>query len=90
MDVHEQLLLEQACRTADHLERLAEEAAGQPTTMTNQKGDKIANPSLVEFRQQSLALSRLLASLRLPSGEEDGRPQRRGASRGSYGVRNVS
>jgi len=44
---------------------------------------------LTESRQQSLTLARLLASLRLPSGEEEGRPQHRGAVRGTYGPRRL-
>lgn len=90
LEVHELLLLEQACRAADQLDRLAEEAAGQPVTVTNVKGDRVTHPAIVESRQQGLALSRLLASLRLPSGDESERPQRRGGARGSYGVRSVS
>lgn len=90
LDVHEQLLLLQACRTADLLDRLSLQASRAPLTVENGKGDKVANPLLTEHRQQSLVLARLLASLRMPSGEEDGRPQRRGAARGSYGVRSVS
>lgn len=90
LDVHEQLLLLQACRTADLLDRLALQASRAPLTVENAKGDKVANPLLTEQRQQSLVLARLLASLRMPSGEEEGRPQRRGAARGSYGVRRVS
>jgi hypothetical protein len=86
-DVHEELLLMEACRTADLLDRLAAEAAAGELTVTNQKGDRIANPVVVEARQQKLVLARLLASLRLPSGEAGERPQRRGAARGSYGVR---
>lgn len=90
LDVHEQLLLESACRCADTLDRLAVEAADAPLTVENHRGDMVAQPLVVEARQQSLVLARLMASLRLPSGEEDGtRPQRRGAARGSYGVRGV-
>jgi hypothetical protein len=62
-------------------------------TTINARGDKVAHPALIEARQQALVLSRLIASLRLPSGDVDEdlkRPQRRGASRGSYGVRAVS
>lgn len=90
-DEYEASLLLQACRCADTLDRLAAEAAAGPVTMTNHRGDRIAAPALVESRQQSITLSRLLASLRLPSGEQEGerRPQRRGASRGSYGMRVV-
>jgi hypothetical protein len=90
LDVHEQLLLLQACRTADLLDRLARRAEGAELTVFNAKGEQVTAPWITEHRQQSLVLARLLASLRMPSGEEDGRPQRRGAARGSYGVRAVS
>jgi hypothetical protein len=86
-DVHEELLLIEACRCADRLDRLAKDSADAPLVVTNSRGDQVSHPSLVESRQQQITLSRLLASLRLPSGEETGRPQRRGASRGSYGIR---
>ncbi|GAA3037035.1 hypothetical protein [Streptomyces glomeratus] len=90
LDVHEQLLLLQACRTADLLDRLSLEAGRGRLTVRNAKGEEVTNPVITEHRQQSLVLARLLASLRMPSGEEDGRPQRRGGARGSYGVRAVS
>jgi hypothetical protein len=87
LDYHEELLLREACRTADVLDRLDVEAAGSPVTVINFKGDQVAHPALSESRQQRIVLSRLLASLRLPSGEAEERPQRRGASRGSYAAR---
>jgi hypothetical protein len=89
LDVHEEVVLLQACRCADRLDSLAVAAAQSPTVVTT-KGDIAAHPALVESRQQSLTLARLVASLRLPSGdtEEDlVRPQRRGAARGTYGLR---
>lgn len=89
LDVHEELLLMQACRTADLLDRLSAAAAKGGLTVVNAKGDTVANPVITEHRQQSLVLARLLASLRMPSGEEEARPQRRGAVRGAYGVRGV-
>lgn len=92
LDVHEELLL-QACRCADRLDRLEAEASNGSVTVTNYKGDQVANPALVEARQQSITLARLLAALRMPTGDEDGklvRPQRRGGARGAYGVRAVS
>lgn len=91
LDYHEELLLLQAGRCADHLDRLAADAAAGSVMVTNYKGDQQANPAMIESRQQAITLSRLLASLRLPSGEETGehRPQRRGAARGSYGLRAV-
>lgn len=90
IDVHEQLLLGEACHVADRLARLAAEVTAAPVTITNVRGDLVAHPALVESRLQAVALSRMLASLRLPSGEEDGklvRPQRRGAARGTYRMR---
>ena len=92
-DTHEELLLLQACRCADRLDRLAVEAEGNPVTVVNAKGDQVPHPALTESRQQSITLARLLAALRMPSGEEGGqliRPQRRGGARGAYGVRAVS
>jgi hypothetical protein len=91
LDQHEVALLTAACRTVDRLEDIADALRAAPLTTTNARGDLVAHPLLVEQRQQGISLSRLLASLRLPTGEtEDGalvRPQRRGAARGSYGIR---
>jgi len=92
LDTHEELLLREACRCADRLDALAEIAGASTAVVTNGKGDQAPHPAIVESRQQAIVLSRLLASMRLPSGEADGalaRPQRRGAARGSYGVRGV-
>ncbi|MFF9625385.1 hypothetical protein [Streptomyces griseosporeus] len=90
LDVHEQLLLLQACRTADLLDRLSGEAARGRLTVRNAKGEEVTNPVITEHRQQSIVLARLLAALRMPSGEEEGRPQRRGGVRGAYGVRRTA
>jgi len=51
-----------------------------------------AHPAAVEARQQRIALARILASLRLPSGDEGdrkagARPSRRVGVRGTYGIR---
>lgn len=92
LEAYEEALLLQACRCADTLDRLAAEAASGTVTVENFRGDQVAHPALTEGRQQAITLSRLLASLRLPSGEEfgDARPQRRGASRGAYGLRGAA
>ncbi len=96
LDRHELSLLRTACRTADRLEDIAEALVGAPLTVENKRGDLVPQPLLVEQRQQSLVLARLLASLRLPSGEtEEGgaalaRPQRRGAARGFYSPRQTA
>lgn len=90
LDEHEKLLLREACRTADRLDRLEGEAAKSDVTAQNRFGEIVLHPAQVEARQQSLTLARLIASLRLPSGTETGRPQRRGGARGSYGLRTAS
>ncbi len=89
IDAWERTLLLQACRCVDRLDDLAEAAAASTAVVTNAKGEMAPHPAIVEARQQSLVLARLLASMRLPVGDEDDltRPQRRGAARGSYGVR---
>jgi hypothetical protein len=86
---HERLMLVEACRIADRLDRLHAEAESSEVTVTNHRGDLAPHPALVEARLQAIALTRLVASLRLPAGDEDepGRPQRRGAARGAYGLR---
>lgn len=89
LDCHEELLLLEACRCVDRLDALAGQVTGSVLT-TNGRGEPVAHPAVVEARQQSLTLARLLASLRLPSGEVAGRPQRRGAARGAYEIRSVS
>lgn len=90
LSVAEQLQLTAACRVADRLDALAAELEGEPLTVTNGKGDQTTHPLIVESRQQSITLTRLLAALRLPTGETDDgqlvRPQRRGGARGAYGV----
>lgn len=91
LDPHELALLRAACRTTDRLEDLAVAMEGAPLTVTNARGDEVASPLLVEHRNQTAALAKVLASLRLPSGlASDGelvRPQRRGAARAAYGIR---
>jgi hypothetical protein len=94
LDEHELAVLVVACRTVDRLEDVAAALADAPLTTKNARGDLVAHPLLVEQRQQSITLTRLLASLRLPTGEtEDGeliRPQRRGGARGTYGIRGIA
>ena len=74
-------LLERACRCLDHigaLDRVVErDGMGDPSDPTR------IHPALVEARMQSQVFGRLIAALRLPSGDEDVRPQYRGP-RGFY------
>ena len=87
LEVHETLLLAEACRVSDRLDAMAE-ATGS-LTVVNTKGDTVVNPLVIEQRMLSAAFAKLIASLRLPSDEGEGRPQRRGGSRGAYGLRVV-
>jgi hypothetical protein len=92
LSVAERLLLTAACRTADRLDRLHAEADGAPLVLEGRTGSPVANPLLVEARQQSVLLSRLVASLRVPEAAQDGqerRPQRRGAARRAYAPRTL-
>jgi len=85
---HELRLLGEACRCSDRLDALAAVVAQDGPTVQTTKGDVAAHPALVECRQQQIVFSRLVASLRLPDGDEV-RPQRRGSARGSYPPRAV-
>lgn len=78
---HERGLLLEACRTSDDLDRLAAVVATEGVVV-----DGKPHPALVEARQLRIVLSRLVASLRVPEDPEEsaGRPQRRGAARGTY------
>jgi len=92
IDAWERTLLLQACRVADRLDELAEIASTATAIVTSSKGDATPHPAIVESRQQAVVLTRLLASMRLPVGDEDdlSRPQRRGGARGAYAARTVA
>jgi hypothetical protein len=87
LEGHEMVTLEQACRCADRLERLAEEGRSGPLTVENSRGDVVSNPALVESRQQEITYIRLIASLRLPDSDDGVRPQRRSGARAPYAHR---
>ena len=73
LEQHELLLLEQACRTASLVEQLQETLDADGPVL----GAKV-HPVVIELRMQRLALARLLVALRVPTSDEDARPQRRG------------
>jgi hypothetical protein len=86
LEAHELLLLRQAVRATDMLDRLA--------TVVDKEGPTLnghLHPAVRESRQQQIVLARLLAALRLPSGDEadQRRPQRRSGARGFYPVAGV-
>ena len=100
IDTWEESLLLQACRCADRLDELATIASKSTAVVTTAKGDAVAHAAVRESRAQSIVLARLLASMRLPAGDEEDssipvrrstsrlvRPQRRGGARGAYAAR---
>jgi hypothetical protein len=87
LDEHEARLLLEAARTVDLLDELDAAIRRDGAIVESPQGRK-AHPGAVEARQQRIALARILAALRLPSGDEaEQRPQRRGGVRGTYGIR---
>jgi hypothetical protein len=94
LEEHELALLVEAVRTVDLLDLLDARVRAEGALVTTPHGDK-AHPAAVEARQQRIALARLLAALRLPSGDEgdhqgNARPQRRVGARGVYGIRGTA
>ena len=89
LEEFELALLREAVRTVDLLDELDRRVRDDGPIVATPQGDR-AHPAAVEARQQRIALARLLASLRLPAGDEAGRPQRRGAVRGTYRLGVVS
>jgi hypothetical protein len=81
LEVHEELLLLEMCRTVDTLDRLARLVAADGPG---------AAWATVEARQQRIVFARLSAAMRLPAGDEGDvqagarRPQRRSGARGVY------
>ena len=94
VEEHERALLAQAARTVDLLDELDEVVRREGSMILGPQG-LTAHPAAKEARAQSITLARLLAALRLPSGEEGDeqatarprRPQRRSGARGTYGIR---
>jgi hypothetical protein len=91
LEEHESAVLLEAARTVDLLETLNTHVQNDGAIIDTPQGTR-AHPAAVEARQQRIALARLLAVLRLPSGDEydskpGARPQRRSGVRGPYSIR---
>lgn len=72
----EEAVLNEACRIMDLLDRLEDEAAGQPLTEQSPQG-RVVNPILREARMQRQTLDRLVRSLGIPLVEGTSRGTRR-------------
>lgn len=95
LDPMQRVLLEEACRCADRLDRLEEKLSGREDAWAHlvsraDLGDEDSrvielriDGALSEARQQQNVFKQLLASLRLPDAS-GARPQQRGGGRGSY------
>lgn len=64
LEPHERVLLAEACRTADELERLRAEAASADLIVQGSTGQPRPNPLFGEVRRHSESLARLLRALR--------------------------
>jgi hypothetical protein len=65
-----------ACRTADRVDYLEEQAASTDPVVEGRGGPMI-HPLFAEVRQQEQLLARLVAALRLPDEATGKKPQRR-------------
>lgn len=72
LDQREMHLLEEACRSADHLADLEAVLAAEGVMATGSAGQVTAHPALIEARQQRVVLVRLLTQIDFgaESGEE--------------------
>lgn len=74
VDLHELVVLAEACYVTDSLAALNEAIVDSPTDLK----------LLAERRQQQATLMRLMMTLRLKFGDEDAPTQQRGGARGTY------
>lgn len=65
-----------ACRTADRVDYLEDQAAGTDPVVEGRGGPMI-HPLFAEVRQQAQLLARLVAALRLPDKATGKKPQQR-------------
>ncbi|MGH3490223.1 MAG: hypothetical protein ACRDP8_20235 [Actinopolymorphaceae bacterium] len=70
LDRSELELLTQVCRLLDMADRLQRQVDTDGVTVLNARSEQRAHPALVELRQVSLALGRLLAQLEIPGEDE--------------------
>ena len=85
----ELLVLREATRTVDELDRLNALARREGLVVKGRYGPRL-HPTVVEQRQLRIALARLVAALRLPLGDDGKEPQRRVGARGVYAVRGTA
>lgn len=62
---HEQQIVLEACRTADHIDELQAVLDEDGFTSTGSTGQTVVHPAVAELRQQQAGLARLLGALNL-------------------------
>jgi hypothetical protein len=87
LEDHEAETLEQAARTSDLIAALEAEIMVHGVATRTAGGEVKCNPLVIEIRQSRLAVSRMVASLRLTDGQAGTRPQRRSGFKGTYALR---
>lgn len=65
----ELVVLEQACRTLDTVDRLHAALADDPATVAGSRGQTVAHPLLKELREERALLARLLDALHAGDGD---------------------
>ena len=65
----EQRVLEDACREADLVDKMAAELASDALMVTGSMGQPVVNPMVAEVRQHRSTLAALLRGLKLPDDE---------------------
>lgn len=89
-DPAETVLVEEACRISDRLDRLNSLLVGEEDAWLKlramESGEVVVriDDALSEARQQANVLKQLVAALRLPDAKTGQRPQQRGGARGAY------
>jgi hypothetical protein len=90
LDEHERALVTALVRQIDRLDQLEDLIAAEGL-MVSGHGTRKVHPAVVEARQSAIAVARISAALRLPSGEQGETPdgtvwQRRTGARGVYRI----
>ena len=68
-DAGESVVLSEACRTADLVDRLASRLAAEELIVDGSRGQSVLNPIAAELRLQRDLLGRLLGRLALPDAD---------------------
>ena len=80
LGTHELVVLDEACRTLDTCDALADVIDAEGLLVAGNGGVPKMHPAVVELRHQRTTLARLLVALRVPTDEQvgdGGRTQRR-------------